>query len=612
MRSKGWTSRHRFAGVAALAVALLAGVRVPEAAAHDAGLDFGAPVKVWDCTAGRHAGTPRALIPGDFDGDGAADVVMLTVSGIQVLRNTHPYPGMPTFALSQEFDAPWAWGGVTDDWDGDGDLDVVVADAEQVLLLSNDGTGTFALLPLVTHGFGVSTTVATFRLGGGDEKRRGFVVSPAATDFVVGDLLGFNPGRHSLGYVMVESCMGGFEVAGTLPAAQADAVRVLQLGADARVFVANRDQLSYYPLTTAYIGDMCWAAPLVTEDTAAWWAGVDDSALIFGFGYNVDISADGAVGFGSWNRSAVVPSGFAPTLIDVPVGAAFAPDEIAGFRFGDMDGDGLDDAVMVGRDTGIVVATLDDDTSDPLHRFVGDDIPGESTCLAVANFDGDRARTPDALIGADSGLWFVANHSVILPHDAHTNLLLALRCLEDVLDPERATPLTTPAAREAASDAIGDLFALDPAFITVGDVAVPRLTALRNYRRHAQLAYERIGAAIDALSPGELEMFGAKLCRVQDALLSAVIDLDWQILEQLGMHPKMAQRGRLGKAARLITQAKMYVNNAQTLSTLASVAGSFGEGRDLRDEAFLAAVKGLDLGLSAAKLTTQKTGRKSR
>ncbi|MCE9634576.1 MAG: hypothetical protein K8T90_02630 [Planctomycetes bacterium] len=612
MRSMVSKSPRRVAGIAALAIALLAGVQTPEAAAHDAGLDFGQPIKVWDGTTGAHAGVARALIPGDFDGDGAADVVMLTVSGIQVLRNTHPFPGMPTFALSQEFDAPWAWGGVTDDWDCDGDLDVIVADAERVLLLRNDGTGTFALQPLLAHGFGVSTTVATFRLGGGEDKRRGLVVSPAATDYVVGDHLGFNPGRHSLGYILVESCTGGFEVAGTLPAAQADAVRVMQLGADARVFVANRDQLSYYPLTTAYVGDMCWASPLVTEDTAAWWAGIDDSALIFGFGYNVDISADGAVGFGSWNRSSVVPGGFAPTLIDVPVGAAFVPDEIAGFRFGDMDGDGLDDAVMVGRDTGLIVATLDGDPTDPMHRFVGDDIPGETTCLAVANFDGDRAHMPDALVGGDCGLWFIGNNSVIIPHDAHTNLLFALRCLEDVLDPERETPLATTDARDAASDAIGDLYALDPIFITVGDVAVPRLTALRAYRHHAQLAYERIGDALDALSDGEREMFGAKLCRVQDALLSAVIDLDWQILEQLGMHPKMAKRGGISKADRLMTQARVYVSNAQSLATLAFGSSNFDDRRDLRDEAFRAAVKGLDLGLSAAKLSAKKPGRKPR
>jgi hypothetical protein len=113
---------------------------------------------------------PRGLLfltdVGDFDGDGALDVV-----GNDDRAFLLPGDGSGGFGSLRLLYGPYVvWGPTILDEDGDGDLDLAIVDPDASLdniMLSNDGTGIFTVLPQFDDGdFGTNFPIAVGDLDG--------------------------------------------------------------------------------------------------------------------------------------------------------------------------------------------------------------------------------------------------------------------------------------------------------------------------------------------------------------------------------------------------------------------------------------------------------------
>ncbi|MCG3135807.1 MAG: hypothetical protein HMLKMBBP_03572 [Planctomycetes bacterium] len=528
---------RRTGAAALLAGAVLLADHGREATAYDYGFTLGAPVQVWPAGP---AGSTRYMIPLDFDGDDRLDVVNVTATTAQVLRNTGTVANVPTFSLVQELPLTFSSCGNALDWDGDHDLDLILGDADRVLLASNDGTGFFTLSTLLTHNSG--TAVSAFGFIDGD----GIPPAPFVPDVTHRYIVWAQDTANGTGQIVLAD--GAPLPLFALPPGHADWIDVEHRpGEIARVLIANRQSNSVNPVDAYDV--LPFGSPIVLPV-----APPIGNPSSFGFGYNVD-AAGGRVGWGSWAAGVIVGNPGEDPI--APIGPAFPNGEVSGFNFADMDGDmDTDEVVMVGRDTGVVVANFSTDADDPLHRFVSADIPGFTYHLETGDFNGGMSATTDVLVGGTEGLWFLSNDTGPdgpPPHDAHMKLMCAIDGLLDLLEETRIPDVDEGFGRQELANALAVLYGTDPDFLRDGllDGPIPVGQAIDISIRILDATARIILASLDleiALEPDNLDDTVAVLACLGDAHL----DILEQIAElSMPPIPPAKPTGGTRRAARL-------------------------------------------------------------
>ncbi len=400
-------------------------------------LDTGAaPVATFD------AGQTNYLIAARLDADTVMDLVNVTPFGAQILLNRGNNAfGVPQFERVQTLPVAFSAGGGALDMDGDGDLDLVLGDEDDVILATNDGTGLFDIDVLFTHGFSQATLAVPYRTLAGStappsgSNRRQIVVAPAA-DFVVNDFLGTNPGGLPFGYIVVPPgepvsqfdggpLAEGHIVLQQLAPMYAHRTRIMDLDGDGDndLVVGNKSAFATFPIAIYES-----IASLGLQATFQQKSLPDLAGVRFDFGYSPAVSDVGDLAFGSWQRAYVYgATGFTPPLgfgrLDLPLqNFSFAEDvlgdqtsltlgEIFGLEFADLTGDGIDELVMTGANTSLVVTCFDSNSNAPPSRFDAPTVNQISRALALANWDNDGSGALDVIVGGTRGLFFFRNAS---------------------------------------------------------------------------------------------------------------------------------------------------------------------------------------------------------
>lgn len=583
---------RRAGGAALLAGAVLLANHGRDAVAHDYGFTLGTPVQVW---AGDANEPTRYMIPGDFDGDGRLDVIHVTTSRAQVLRNTGLAGATPSFSLMQELPVDFSSCGNAIDWDSDGDLDLVLGDANRVLLATNAG-GAFTLSTLLTHNLGVPVSAV------------GFTGPTAVVTFPISfeRYVAWAPDQaNGTGQILRQTGMSMTPIF-TMPPAHADWIEVRSNGAVRRVLVANRQSTSTSPVNAFDVTNII--APAVADVTASL---ANPSA--YGFGYNVDAGGGGRTGWGSWGSGTVLGSPGEDPI--VPIGPAFPNGEVTGFEFADMDADmDTDEVVMVGRDTGVVVANFSSNADDPLHRFVSADIPGLSLHLVVGNFDTDLFADTDVLVGGTQGIWFLGNDTGPAgppPHDAHLKLLCAIDGLLELLDEYRVPDVDEGFARNDLVDALEDLLDTDPDFLRAGilDGGLP-LTQAIGISTDIDDAVDEINFAMAEFEITSKPANLAALLVILDCLNDAKLDILEQIAELTAPPPVIPAKptGGVRRTTRLVERFRDSFEVARQLDQQAGMAIGTDAVIAARGESLDAAVRATSRGIKALR-AVQKLNR---
>ncbi len=441
---RGRGSSHAAAALFALLLAA-----APHAGASGT-LSTDAPVQIIDTGAApgatSNADGTNYLLSADLDGDTDTDLVNVTPNNVHVLLNRGPDEfGVPIFEEVQVFQLPSSHGGGLFDMNNDDRPDLVLGSESKVVLGTNNGSGTFTVSTLFTHGFAQPTVATPYRVvtpsfpgtPTTQQDRIQIVVAPAAS-FVFGDLLGSNPGGMPFGYVVVPPGQptgpsdptpgpNGEIVLQQLPAVAADRMSVGDADADGDtdIVIGSRSASGASPVVVL--------TGRAVQDGTTLLAPAPSPVLgpvSFPFGFQPAVSSAGDIGFGSWQgayllsrRSLTGTLLAGNTVLDQPDIAFTGPlfidgdttsaisGEVHGLAFADMDGNPGDEILMTGAFTSLVMACIDTDPNDPTNRFEAPSIQQKSTSLAVANWDNDVLGVNDVLVGGARGVFFFRNTS---------------------------------------------------------------------------------------------------------------------------------------------------------------------------------------------------------
>lgn len=489
-----------------------------------------------------YKGPTNYVISGDFDGDLVPDVANVTNLGVQVFHNAGAPGGVLDLDLTQEFSAPFSYGGNAFDVDGDDDLDLVLADVTTLVIALNDGSGNFAVTRPVTHAFRQPSVAHAFSSGGASPETR--ILVGASADVVGGDGLGPNPLGLPFQYVLHPDGGGGWEVYQTLHAFNGDGVATADIDSDTHtdIVTSNRSGVLDVPFRI-YQGH---AGPASYTPAGPF----DLSTYFFTFSHGPAVDSSGNVGIGTWQRLSYFPHTGAMTF-GSPTHISLDPNGFYGFptgetfasEFADMDLDGDDDLVSIARNTALELIRLTGDVNDTGNRFVAPPFAsGHSMDLVLGDYDNDLYHAQDVIVGRSDGLWYFRNLAgddtgvappPPTPPTASELILEAYQRIVAALDPEGSDPFGSDAPgfyhdelRNEMAEALADLAEIDPLFLTTGFVAggtdPERVESLRSYWFDADDARDDLlDASEESTHAGQL----AELVFLRGLLVAAQVDI---------------------------------------------------------------------------------------
>lgn len=268
---------------------------------------------------GSSTGNSRAVVLGDFDGDGDLDVVEVGALGGQVWVNN----GNGVFSTGQSIASGNSYGIAVLDAEPDGDLDFAVAANGSNTLWRNNGAGTFVNAGLAL-GTGDYRAVAAAPLNAGSSVDLLFV-GDGVTEIRLNDGSGTSFGL-SAGVL-------------TVGAASGLAVGDLDGDGDVDVVVSSTSGDNQRWLNDGGAAFTAAALPVATSNAVVIAQLTGDSVLDVFFanaGTNRLLVNDGSGG------------------LDMSAQAINGPINSRAAAFGDIDGDGVVDAVVVGTNSGVV------------------------------------------------------------------------------------------------------------------------------------------------------------------------------------------------------------------------------------------------------------------
>ncbi len=525
-------------------------------------LDTGA--RIWDSTSAVQVrgGPTTYLIAAELTGDNLIDIVNVTTSGAQILRNNGGTGTSLSVTLIQELDVRWSKGGNAIDVDGDGDLDLILGDVDHVKVATNDGTGLFVLSNPVRHNFRQPTVAEPFNsqddpLHPNNEVR--IALSSSSDTDVFQDLVGGSTDGRPRLYILQPDGSGGWQIFRTLDSFNVDGVVPHDRNGDGLtdLFVSNRSGVWSMRPAYVYVSSASGYTGDGTFD-------LSDFDFSFSFGPTDRVSGTNFGAFrtfagyavGSWHRLTVWNGTFgswnAPLHISMDPGGVggFATGEAWGSAFADMNDDGFVDIAAVGKTVPLTLMRLDSDPNSAVNRYVTTLQAGTSHDVKIRDFDFDANDAPDVIVGRSDGIWYYHNvngasaggGTATAANTGGEFLSTAIKALHAALDPSAANPIASDStvfnngtadtyfngAAFNAGVALGHLQKIDVRFRTeapnfvFGANTTQQIETLRQYHSYIGDALTSIATA-DALTSDPTD--DATLASITSALMSAQADI---------------------------------------------------------------------------------------